>query len=302
MKLKIEILKLLREIPGEIYGCRINNVIFVIVPLFFLLSCLSSCNSSKNIIQNKWYNSDSTIVIDGILDDWEMPLERPVNFTDIQYKAGNDADNLYLCVRIPDKEIQRRIMGLGMSVFIDTLAKRRDKVGIGFPLALTQSQIEKISFQAQKDGTGLDDRALDEAYAEICQEFELLGFVEEDLDEKIRVSNLASKDLKTAVGFDHVSAMICEFKIPLNILFSHNAKYNEILSIGIRVNSPGSNADNDPGLFDDTGSNQITGSNQQSNPMSGSMAGQQSGFRQPSRSSNGNITGVWMKIQLKAGA
>jgi hypothetical protein len=187
-------------------------------------------------------------------------------------------------------------------VFIDTLAKRRDKVGIGFPLALTQSQIEKISFQAQKNGTGLDNRALDKAYAEICQEFELLGFVEEDVNEKIRVSNLASKDLKTAVGFDHVSAMICEIKIPLDILFNHNVEYNEILSIGIRVNPPEANAESDPGLFDDAGSNQITGSNQQSNPMMGGMGGQQPGYRQPSRSSNGNITGVWMKIQLKAGA
>ncbi|MCH2023225.1 MAG: hypothetical protein MK207_12170 [Saprospiraceae bacterium] len=266
--------------------------------MFFLFVCFLSCNSSKNIIQNKYYNPDSTIVVDGVLDDWEMPLERPVTFTDIQYKTANDASNLYICVRIPDKEIQRRIMGLGMSVFIDTLAKRRDKVGVGYPLALTQNQIEKISFEAQKDGIGLDDRALDKAYAKISQEFELIGFIEEDIDEKIRVSNLASKDLKTAIGFDHVSAMICEFKIPLNMLFNHIINYSEILSIGIRVNPPEANADNDSGLFDDVGNNPITGSNQQSNPMMGGIGGQQPGYKQPSRSSNGNITGVWMKVQL----
>ncbi len=268
--------------------------------VFFIITLLCSCGSSKNIVTNKWYSSDSTIVVDGLLDEWEHPLLRPNNFTDIQYKSGNDAENLYLCIRVSDKDIQRRIMGLGLSIFIDTTGKQRDKIGIGYPLALTGEQIESISFEAQKKGSGLDSRALDQAYASICQEFELLGFVEEDIKEKIRVSNLASKDLKTSMGFDHVSAMICEYKIPLHLLFDREIKYKEVLSIGIKVNDPEANADNDAGLFNDSG-NPITGSNQQANPMMGGMNNQQGVSRQPSRSTNGNITGIWTKIQLSSG-
>lgn len=257
----------------------------------------TACNSTKNIVPLKWYGSSSPIVVDGDLKDWEEALKTPKEYTNIQYNAGNDAQNLYICVRINDKQIQRRIMGLGLTVYIDTLAKRRDKVGIGYPLALTQEQIETISFQASKGSFKVDNRALDQAYADICQEFELVGFVEENGNEKIRVSNLASKDLKTALGFDHVGAMLCEFKIPLNQLFQTVDVADRVISLGIRVNQPEPSAEDDPGLFDNATNNPITGNGQLTNPLL-QGANPSAVNRQPSRSSNGNITGVWAKVRL----
>jgi len=270
--------------------------------IIWIMGAMSSCSSPKNLVKTKYYSSDSTIVIDGDLKEWERPLKEPDNYTNIQYNVGNDAENLYICVRIPDKGIQRRIMGLGLTVYIDTLAKKRDKVGVGYPLALTQQQLETVAFQAQKGGIKIDDRELDKAYAAICQEFELIGFIEEDLNERLRVSNLASKDLKTAMGFDPLGAMICEYKIPWNQLFKGKMSYDEVISVGIRVNPVPETADNDPGLFNDPNSNPITGSNQLNNPLGGAMLGQQQqpGMvnRQPSRSTSNNITGIWMKIAL----
>lgn len=258
---------------------------------------MSSCNSSKQVISTKWYSSDSTIVVDGNLDEWERPLKESNEYTGVQYNTGNDAKNFYFCIRINDKTIQRRIMGLGLSVYLDTLGKRKEKIGIGYPLALTQKQIETISFQASKGSFKIDDRALDEAYANICQEFELIGFVEEDPEERIQVSNLASKELKTAMGFDHIGAMLCEFKIPLDQLFSGRVQYNEIISIGIKVNQPAPDAADDPGLFDDASNNSITGNNQVQNPLlQGANPG--GGMQQPRRSSNSNIAGIWTKVQL----
>lgn len=278
-----------------------TNIQKLIHPTFFFFIIITSlfqhtaCNSTKNISQNKWYGSDSSIVIDGVLGDWNQQLQQPSNFTNIQYAIGNDAENLYLCVRIPDNGIQNRIMALGMSVYIDTLGKKRDKIGVGYPLALTPEQVETISIQAQKGGIKIDDREFNKAYAANCQEFELIGFVAEDDKEKIRASNLASKDLKTATGFDHIDAMVCEFKIPFYQLFKNKITYNEIISISIRVNNPEANADEDPGLFNDPSNNQITGSNQIPNPLSGQQ--QPIANRQPSRSSS-NVIGVSIKTAL----
>lgn len=273
--------------------------LYTAISLLIILACIvmSSCNSTKSVVSAKWYSSDSTIVVDGNLDEWERPLKQANEYTGVQYNTGNDAENFYLCLRINDKTIQRRIMGLGLSIYLDTLGKRKEKIGIGYPLALTQKQIETISFQASKGSFKIDDRALDEAYANICQEFELIGFVEEDPAEVIRVSNLASKDLKTAMGFDHVGAMLCEFKIPLEQLYSGKIQYNEIISIGIKVNQPAADAADDPGLFDDASANSITRNNQVQNPlMQGGNPG--GGMQQPSRSSNSNIAGIWIKMQL----
>jgi hypothetical protein len=272
--------------------------LYIILTLFILAAVvMSSCNSSQNIVSTKWYSSDSTIVVDGNLDEWERPLKESNQYRGVQYNTGNDAKSFYFCIRINDKTIQRKIMGLGLSIYLDTLGKRREKIGIGYPMALTQKQIETISFQASKGSFKIDDRALDDAYAAICQEFELIGFVEEDPAERIQVSNLASKDLKTAMGFDHVGAMLCEFKIPLEQLYSGKVQYNEIMSIGIKVNQPAADAAEDPGLFDNTSNNSITGNNQAQNPLlQGANTG--AGMQQPTRSANSNITGIWMKVQL----
>jgi hypothetical protein len=271
----------------------------ILIGCLFLLGWIgiSSCNSTKTIVSSKWYPSDSTIVVDGNLDEWERPLKEAREYSGVQYNTGNDAENFYLCIRINDKTIQRRIMGLGLSIYLDTLGKRKEKIGIGYPLALTQKQIETISFEASKGSFKIDDRALDEAYANICQEFELLGFIEEDPEERIRVSNLASKDLKTAMSFDHIGAMMCEFKIPLEQLYSGKIRYNEIISIGIKVNQPAPDAADDPGLFDDASNNSITRNNQTQNPLTqGASTG--AGMQQPTRSANSNIAGIWTKVQL----
>jgi hypothetical protein len=278
---------------------NMKNILYPAIGSLFIFVCIimSSCGSNKAAVSTKWYPSDSTIVVDGNLDEWERPLKESQVYTGVQYNTGNDAKNFYLCLRINDKTIQRRIMGLGMSIYLDTLGKRKEKIGIGYPLALTQKQLETISFEASKGSFKIDDRALDEAYANICQEFELIGFIEEDPEERIKVSNLASKELKTAMGFDHVGAMLCEFKIPLDQLFSAKVNYNEIISVGIKVNQPAANAADDPGLFDDASSNSITRNNQTQNPLlQGANPG--GGMQQPSRSSNANIAGVWLKAQL----
>lgn len=280
------------------YKKTFNNYLSNTIVLIVLLSLfLSSCGGMQTMTVVDCYPKDSSLVIDGSLEDWKHPLLSPAALSNIQYKASNDTENLYICVRIPDKGIQQRVMGLGLSIYIDTLCKQKEKRGIGYPLALTNEQIERISFQAYQENKGIDNRALDDAYASICQEFELLGFVEENIDEKIRVSNLASKDIKTAMGFDHVSAMVCELKVPFDLLYGSKINFDESLSIGIKVNDPAANADNDPGLFSDS-NNPITGSNQPSNPMNPGMNGQPSVNRLPTRSSANNINGVWAKIQL----
>ncbi|MBL4649022.1 MAG: hypothetical protein JKY03_04770, partial [Aureispira sp.] len=96
---------------------------------------------------------------------------------------------------------------------------------------------------------------------------------------------------------DHVGAMLCEFKVPLEQLYSGKIQYNEIISIGIKVNQPAADAADDPGLFDDASANSITRNNQVQNPlMQGGNPGGE--MQQPSRSSNSNIASIWIKVQL----
>lgn len=240
------------------------------------------------------------VTIDGQLDDWTTAPIRVPNQESFTYHVATDKNNLYLALRLSDRGLQRRLMNLGMTIFIDTTAKRRENLGLGYPLALTPTQLEQVAFAATKNGTSIDERALLEAYANISQEFELLGFVEEDPRERIRVSNLASKDIKTALGQDQLGALLIEYKIPFRQLYDRPLTQTTTWNIGIQINNPEADAGNDPGLFDDPANNPITRSAQGANPMlpNNSALNPQRG-PQPTRRGPVNALKVWAKLELQ---
>lgn len=259
-----------------------------------------ACQSTSKVTSIHSYTANDAPEVDGILQDWATPLSQAKDYSAFQYNLGHDEKNLYVGVRISDKGLQQRIMLLGMTIYADTTAKRKEKIGISYPLPLTEDQINKAAFQASAGGI-LDRNAFNDLYASMAQEFELLGFVEEDPKESIRVSNLASKDLKTAMGFDQLGAMLLEFKIPFDKLYDRPLTYTEVISLGIKINTPAPNADEDPGLFDDV-ANPITSNGQQNNPMlRGNSPGGMQQQQQPIMSRNPNASlGTWEKIQLSS--
>lgn len=275
------------------------NSIFRLSLGFLILSLgVLSCQSVNELTAIHSYKKEAAPKVDGMLQDWATPLSQAKEYGVFQYNLGHDKDNLYVGVRISDRGMQQRIMVLGMTVYTDTTGKRKEKIGIGYPLPLTEEEINRAAFEASNGGE-LDRVAFNRLYATMAQEFELLGFVEEDPKERIRVSNLASKDLKTAMGFDQLGAMLIEIKIPFKQLYDRPLHYNEIISLGIKINAPEPNADDDPGLFDDV-ANPITSNGQssnglfQNNPQTGLPQTQQPLVR---KNPNASL-GTWEKIQL----
>jgi hypothetical protein len=264
----------------------------IIVGSIFFLLAISACNTNKEVALNRTVPKE--INIDGQTTEWQQPLDKPVAHMDIQCAIANDENTLYVCARIADKAVQRRIMSLGMTIWIDTLMKNREKVGVGYPIALSEADMQRIAVEAQ-DGDQLDPRALDNAYAKTLDEFELIGLAEET----VRVSNLASLDMKVATAFDHVGAMVCELKIPLYHLWKQKIDFNENFSVGIKVNPPPKDAAEEPGLFDDPSQNGITRSSQQ-NPMMGGngLPGQQPNQSRQRMRMTSESTGVWYRTTL----
>lgn len=263
--------------------------------LFCLLITIG-CQSSQEAVV---VPVTTTLTIDGQLDDWTSTPIRVPNQESFTYNVATDKNNLYLALRLSDKGLQRRLMNLGMTIFIDTTAKRRENLGLGYPLALTSNQLEQVAFAATKNGTSVDERALLETYASIAQEFELLGFVEEDPKERIRVSNLASKDIKTALGQDQLGALLIEYKIPFRQLYNRPLTQPTTWNIGIQINNPEADASDDPGLFDDPANNPITRSGQGSNPMLPNNSALNPQRAQPTRRGPINALKVWAKLDIQ---
>lgn len=269
--------------------------LFIFISAGLLCFLVIGCQASQEAVE---VPQTKTLTIDGQLDDWTTPFIKVPNQESFSYNVATDKNNLYLALRLSDKGLQRRLMNLGMTIFIDTTAKRRENIGLGYPLALTSTELEKVAFAATKNGISVDERALMGAYADIAQEFELLGFVEEDPRERIRVSNLASRDIKTALGQDQLNALLIEYKIPFRQFYQRPLTQITTWSIGIQINNPEADAGDDPGLFDDPSSNPITRSAQAGNPMLPNNNALNPRRTQPIRRGPMNALKVWTRLEL----
>jgi hypothetical protein len=231
----------------------------------------------------------TTVVVDGKINEWQTPLPQPSTQVAIRFRAAFDEEYLYLAVHVPDRYFQSLMLAQGASIWLDTLGKRNDNFGIGYPLALSNAQLEEIANQSKGD-----ERLFLDNYADALQEFDLIGFVEEP----VRASNITSKNMKVAAGFDDLRTLVFEIKMPLKQIFNRIPEEGTILSIGVEVNTPKTSPlDNqdDSSLFNDP-TNQNNGITQ-SNPLMGpnTMANQQQmgpTNRKPS------MPTVWARIQL----
>lgn len=264
--------------------------IFGLITILTLVSCLKT-----PLYNSSW--SNTSIQVDGKLSEWETPLQQPSSQINMLCAVANDKEYLYVAVRIPDKNIQTMVYQLGMTMWMDTSARKRNAIGMGFPLPLTKTQMDHLGNAYGKGG----QKGMENAYAELSQEFELIGFVED----RLKISNLASKSMKVGANFDELGALTVEYKIPFKQIYKRIPNFDEELSIGIKINTPEESADDDTGLFDDDNNNQIT-QNNMNNPMMGGaggmnqLPGRQGNVAGTQRqlSSSPNLPSIWLKTLL----
>ena len=111
----------------------------------------------------------SPVVVDGNLEEWqsEWMIDPKGKFL---YNICNDADNLYLRLKISDELTQRKIGLFGLSIFLNAKGKKIGKVGIRYPMAkdleelkketptgqLSKAQVEELKMGLIKDAEVLE--------------------------------------------------------------------------------------------------------------------------------------------------
>jgi len=98
--------------------------------LFFLLflATLFSCSPITNKLN---YNENHKLESKGGLRFYSKE-------TQMMYDITNDANNLYICIKADDEQIQRSIMMKGMGIFIDTCKKSKQEIGVLYPLSYSK--------------------------------------------------------------------------------------------------------------------------------------------------------------------
>ncbi len=155
---------------------------------------------------------------DGINDEWPAARFSANKETGIQYAVDNDAQNLYITMKIQDKPEQSKILQMGMRLFIDLKGKHKQNTGVEFP----------IHQEIRSDYDGL------RVMHTVSPKIKLFGFTEaEPFEQSINTEG----SVNLAFNWDDTETMTIEYLVPLSMfgqdILSLN---NKLISIGWKIN------------------------------------------------------------------
>ncbi len=276
--------------------------------LFFFISCLlflfAACRPQQLItiaspIQN------SRLTVDGKLEAWQMDSLRTIgSLPQVRYWIQTDSQFLYVCLRSTGQEAQMLLIQNGMSVWVDTTTRRRNLMGLRYPLPSSAADLQAM--QAR----GGNSRSLESVYTEEMQEFDIVGFSPEPL----RATNTASPNFKAATGFDELGELILEYRIPLSSIFqTKSLQGGETFALGIRINEAAKSSEDDDNnqanpMGGGMGGNTMGGGGMGGNPMNGGMGGNgmnnspynQNRNNAPMPRASTSMPNVWLNVVVRA--
>ncbi|HTH57315.1 MAG TPA: hypothetical protein VL728_14800 [Cyclobacteriaceae bacterium] len=110
--------------------------------IYFIMLILISANvvAQKNVKES--VTLEKPVVIDGDVNDW--PMEWWVD-PDGKFfcNVSNDADNLYVRLKVADDLTQQKIGLFGLSLKLNPSGKRKGKVGLKYPTGRDASEFKK---------------------------------------------------------------------------------------------------------------------------------------------------------------
>jgi hypothetical protein len=198
----------------------------VIIPLYLLVSCSSS---KAPVISEHEVNLQPTfseIAIDGRSDDWR---NAPHDFSEgstVEFSVANNASHLFILLKVPSIQEQRKILEGGMDVWISADGRKDKKTGITYPV-----KGELSDQDPSITGTGqltVKERHLQMAAQVISMQ--RFGFIPVfNSVQSIRQNT----GFKASIGWDENDVMIYELTIPFNA-FTEDIR-NKELKVGFNI-------------------------------------------------------------------
>ena len=195
--------------------------------IYFLFLVLISANAfaQKNLKEGILFEKPP--VIDGNVTDWpgDWWLDPDGKFF---CNVGNDAENLYVRLKVGDDLTQQKIGLLGMSLKLNPSGKRKGKVGLKFPVGKDVSELKRKEPTAVDQSMDLRDK--------VQMKKEMLGDVEVVELIGLAKQNIVSSRLGLANGIEAMivaqedGAYIYEAKIPFK---AFRINRSEVTTMGV---------------------------------------------------------------------
>jgi len=220
-----------------------------ILVLFLGISCLLITQTYGTIKLNPDTNR---IVhsIDGNINEWPTSRFETDKETQIVYSVDQDADNIYLALKIPSQKMQMKILSMGMNVYLDKKGKKREGTGIEFPVK-KEGTSGGGGYGGNRKGGGQngpgepgDPKAAREKMASTLLFLKTFGF--DDQDDKTQLVT-QSNGINIATDWDDANVLYIEYQIPAAFLGKPTDLNGKPLAIGWKINGFTANTGADAG-------------------------------------------------------
>jgi hypothetical protein len=202
---------------------------------FFFLITWVSCLSAMG--QSTWQTKPVTI--DGNPTEWSLPLRFSDSKSGLQYTITNDESNIYIAIRATEQQIQMKIVGAGMQIWINPDGKFRKTACIQFPLPGKPDpkfMNEKMQADIQQGKKPVNMNMANQ-FQMHKPEIIFSGFLPEyngtfNTDE--------TKGIKAAINWDSDNNMTYELSVPLKSIYQkdiQSLKENPVAGIMIVIDA-----------------------------------------------------------------
>lgn len=185
---------------------------------------------------------DSGIIqhtLNGSTDEWPAEKFTTDKETDIIYAIDNDAQYLYLALKITNQGEQIKMMSMGMKLFIDLKGKHKEDLGVEFPVKRSDGFSNPgAGLPPPSQGQGDEQRVKPDMkimrmrFVANIISMNLFGFSDEDqLNQNLETEG----SVMIAYDWDTMNVMHIEYLLPLKMLDDKTSLDQKTVSIGWKV-------------------------------------------------------------------
>ncbi|MDP2208960.1 MAG: hypothetical protein Q8K98_09340 [Bacteroidota bacterium] len=205
-----------------------QNVVLYLSILIGLVLMSSGCNNLE--FSSNWL--DREITIDGSDAEWQGSL-MSLKKGKMAWGVLNDEKYLYITCVLSDREIERQVMGLGLTVWLNANGGTDKTFGIHFPIGMQDGRRQMM--QGLEGGSAFDE---EQFFQQGTSEMEIVGPGKDE-----RFKTLAPGTDGIEVQLRRTSGrLVYELKVPLSISPEHpfaiNTKPGNEIGIGFEVTEP----------------------------------------------------------------
>lgn len=205
--------------------------------IFWAIVLLTFSGCSKKLVPADRQNA---IVIDGKPDEWNRDFFRKAPDHNLIYAYSISNDRLNILLKGMDDVVARKMMFMGMTIWLDGKGKKNKRQGLVYPSGVIDNLITKRIMERGSRGAALrEERKLDDEVLRILERNKftigLIGFFDNSKEPFIYAIDQLNVDIQVAMNRVSANEVAIELSVPIALIKRANRK--GLIGIGIETHT-----------------------------------------------------------------